>query len=165
MHTLSLTARDQAGNVRTLTQNTSIDSQNPVLAASISGTRGSNDWYTEAELNASAADPAPGSGLSIFEYNLDGGSWNSFPSTGTLTLPEGSHTIELRAVDQAGLTATSSRSFVLDRIIPSIAIHASGTLGTESWYTTPLSISASATDETSGMAVFEYSLDNDAWTA
>lgn len=165
MHTLSLTARDQAGNVRTLTQNASIDSQNPILAASISGTRGSNDWYTEAALNASASDPAPGSGLSVIEYNLDNSSWTPFPSTGTLTLPEGNHTIDLRAVDQAGLTATSSRSFLLDRAIPSIAIHASGTLGTESWYTTPLSISASAADEISGMAVFEYSLDNDVWTA
>ncbi|HEX2990024.1 MAG TPA: hypothetical protein VHO49_05055 [Anaerolineales bacterium] len=165
MHTLSLTARDQAGNVRTLTQNASIDSQNPVLAASISGTGGSNDWYTEAALNASASDPAPGSGLSVFEYNLDNSSWTPFPSAGTLTLPEGNHTIDLRAVDQAGLTATSSRSFLLDRVIPSIAIHASGTVGIENWYTTPLSISASAADETSGMAVFEYSLNNDVWTA
>jgi hypothetical protein len=165
MHTLSLTARDQAGNVRTLTQTASIDSQNPVLAASIGGTRGSNDWYTEAELNASASDPGPGSGLSVFEYNLDNSSWTPFPSTGMLTLPEGNHTIDLRAVDQAGLTTTSSRSFLLDRVVPSIAIHASGTLGTENWYTTPLSISASAADETSGMAVFEYSLDNDVWTA
>jgi hypothetical protein len=37
-HTLVLNARDNAGNKRTLTQNTSLDTQDPILAASLSGT-------------------------------------------------------------------------------------------------------------------------------
>ena len=84
LHTTVLTARDNAGHTRILTQNTSIDSQNPVLNASLSGTRGSNNWYTEADLNVSASDPTPGSGLSVIQYNFDGGGWSAFPASGTL---------------------------------------------------------------------------------
>jgi len=51
-HTLVLTARDNAGLIRTLTQNTSIDTQNPTLNAAINGTLGSHTWYTAATLNA-----------------------------------------------------------------------------------------------------------------
>ena len=76
-HTVVLTARDNAGHTRTLSQNTSIDSQNPVLNASLNGTLGSNTWYTAAVLNASASDPAPGSGLSVLQYNVDGGVWTA----------------------------------------------------------------------------------------
>src|SRR5687768_13438244 len=106
-HTLVLTARDNAGNNRTVTQNTSLDTQNPVLNASLNGTLGSNNWYTNAVLNASASDPSPGSGLSTFEYNLDNSSWLTFPASGALALPEGKHGIEVLAKDKAGRTVSS----------------------------------------------------------
>src|SRR5215213_10581247 len=48
IHTVVLTARDNAGQTRTLTQNASIDTQNPTLNASLNGTLGSNNWYTAA---------------------------------------------------------------------------------------------------------------------
>jgi len=162
-HTAVLTARDNAGHARTLTQNISIDSQNPVLNASISGTQGSNDWYTSATLNASASDPAPGSGLSIVEYNLDGGNWLTFPASGTLGLPEGSHNVELRAVDKAGRTVSSPTSFSLDSAGPDIDLDSSGTLGLNNWYVTNPTLSASASDNISGLALLEYSLDNSGW--
>ncbi len=163
-HTLVLTARDNAGNIRTLTQNASLDTQNPTLNASLSGTFGSNDWYTAAALNASASDPTPGSGLSIFEYNLDNGTWIGFPASGVLTLPDGKHSLDIRAIDNAGRTTSSSKSFWLDSVAPSLSLNPSGTLGTNNWYTTNVSVTASSSDETSGIDILEYSLDNNAWT-
>ena len=65
VHTLVLTARDNAGNTRNISQNSSIDTQNPILNANLSGRLGSNTWYTAAILNATASDPTPGSALSI----------------------------------------------------------------------------------------------------
>jgi predicted TIM-barrel enzyme len=164
LHTITLTARDQAGNTRVLTQNASIDSQSPSLDASISGSRSSNNWYTAATLSGSASDPSPGSGLSAFEYNLDDGDWTAFPSSGILTLPEGSHTINLRGIDLAGHTVTSSRSFRLDRSVPVLTVSPSGTLGNDRWYVTPPSISATALDEISGIKVLEYAIDTTSWT-
>ena len=163
IHTLVLTARDNAGNTRTLTQNTSVDTQNPMLSAALNGTLSSNNWYTSAKLNASASDATPGSGLSAFQYNLDNSSWIIFPSSGVLNLPDGKHTLDVRAIDNAGRTALASKPFWLDSVAPTLTLDPMGTLGANNWYITNLDVTASASDDTSGMDVFDYSLDNNAW--
>jgi hypothetical protein len=162
-HTLVLTARDNAGHTRTLTHNASVDMQNPALSAALSGTMGSNNWYTAAQLNASASDPSPGSGLSSFEYNLDGAGWKAFPASGTLELTDGEHTVNLRAADKAGRTVTTSKSFKRDTVAPNVSVNAAGNAGLNNWYVANPIISASASDATSGMSVFEYSFNNGAW--
>ena len=163
-HTLVITARDLAGNVQTFNQNIPLDIQNPNLTANISGTLGSNNWYTSAVLNASASDPAPGSGLSALEYSLDNGAWTAFPAPGTLDLVTGVHNIDIRAVDKAGRVVTSSRSYSLDGALPNITLSPSGTIGSNNWYTTDFTLAASASDDISGLDIFEYSLNNGAWT-
>ena len=165
-HTLVLTARDNAGLTRNLTQSPSIDSQSPVLDLSLVGRRDAgSDWYTAAALNGSASDASPGSGLSAFEYRVDQADWVTFPASGELTLPEGKHTVDVRAIDNAGLTASSVKSYWLDRVAPSITLYPDGTFGRNNWYISALHLTASASDETSGMDVFEYSLNNSLWTA
>jgi hypothetical protein len=164
-HTLVLTARDNAGHIRTLTQNTSIDTKNPVLSASLSGTVGSNSWYTTAALNASASDPSPGSGLSALQYNFDGSGWTAFPASGTLNLSEGKHNVDLRAVDKAGRTVSSTKSYWLDTGAPSANLDSSGTFGLNNWYITSPTLTASANDNISGLDILEYSLDGSGWTA
>jgi len=164
IHTLVLTARDNAGNTRTLTQNTPVDTQNPILSAALNGTLGSNNWYTAARLNASASDATPGSGLSAFEYNLDNSNWAAFPASGVLALPDGKHSVDMRAMDNAGRTALASRSFWLDSVAPTVTLDPMGTLGANNWYITNLNMTASASDDLSGIDVFDYSLDNNSWT-
>lgn len=144
-HTVVLTARDNAGHTRTFTQNTSIDTQNPVL-------------------HASASDPSPGSGLSTLQYNFDGGVWTAFPASGTLNLSEGKHSVNLRAVDKAGRAVSSSKSYWLDTAAPGLSLDVSGTLGLNNWYVTSPTLSASASDDTSGLDLLEYSLDSSGWT-
>ena len=163
LHNLVLTARDNAGHTRTLTQNVSIDTRNPVLNALISGTLGSNNWYTNAILNASAADPSPGSGLSTFEYSVDSNAWAPFPASGALALIDGRHRVDLRALDNAGHMVLSSRSFWLDTVAPGITLESAGINGLNDWFTTSPTLTASAKDSTSGLELFEYSLDNAAW--
>ena len=163
-HTLVLTARDNAGNTRNLSQNASIDTQNPLLNASLSGILGSNTWYTAAALNATASDPTPGSGLSAFEYNVDNSGWIAFSTSGVLDLPEGKHSVDIRVLDNAGLTVSASKPFWLDTAAPNIALDSSGTLGSNNWHISSINLTASADDATSGLDIFEYSLDNSTWT-
>ena len=163
-HTVVLTARDNAGHTTSLSQNTSLDTQNPALTASLSGTLGSNSWYTAATLNASASDPAPGSGLAALDYSMDSNGWGSFPGSGVLNLPEGKHAVDLRAIDNAGRTTTSSKSFWLDSVSPTLTIDPTGELGSNGWHVSSLSIAASPSDATSGVDVFEYSLNSGPWT-
>ena len=162
-HALVLNARDNAGLTRTLAQTISVDTQPPTLNASLNGTLGSHNWYTTATLNASASDASPGSGLSAFEYNFDSNGWTSFPASGVLDLSDGKHSVDLRAVDQAGHAVSSSREFWLDRVAPRVTVNPAGTVGTNDWYTTSLVVDASANDDTSGMEIFEYSVDNNDW--
>jgi len=166
LHTLVLTAKDNAGLMRSITQNAAVDTQGPSLNVSLAGTRGSNtDWYTTASLNGSASDTSPGSGLSAFEYKVDDGAWTSFPSSGVLSLPDGKHTVDVRASDNAGYIATSSKSYWLDHNSPSLSVDPTGTEGANGWYISNLNLAASASDETSGLNTFEYSLNNNSWTA
>jgi hypothetical protein len=164
-HTFVLNARDNAGHIQTLTRNAPIDIQNPSLNASINGTLGSNTWYTSATLNASASDPAPGSGLAGIEYNLDGSGWITFPASGTLNLPDGKHNVDLRAADKAGRTVSSSKSFWLDPAAPNLNLDSSGTSGLNGWYITSPTLSASANDDISGLELLEYNIDNNTWIA
>ncbi len=158
-----MNARDNAGLTRTLAQTISVDTQPPALNASLNGTLGSHNWYTTATLNASASDNSPGSGLSAFEYNFDSHGWTAFPVSGVLDLSDGKHNVDLRAVDQAGHTVSSSRGFWLDRAAPIVTLNPIGTAGTNDWYITNLVVAASANDDTSGMDIFEYSLGNEDW--
>jgi hypothetical protein len=163
-HSLAFTARDNAGQTNTLTQNASIDLQAPILNISLAGTSSSNPaWYTSAQLNGSASDTSSGSGLFALEYRLDQENWATFPESGELILSDGKHTVEVRAIDNAGLTTSSSKTFSLDSNPPSIAIDPAGRRGADNWYVSNLSITASASDETSGISGLEYSLDNDSW--
>jgi hypothetical protein len=97
------------------------------------------------------------------EYNIDNSGWTTYPASGALDLPEGKHDVEIRAMDKAGRVVTSTKSYWLDETIPDVALDPSGILGSNNWYTTDLTLAASATDNTSGMDIFEYSLDNTAW--
>ena len=140
-HSLVFTAQDNAGQTSNLIQNASIDMHAPALDVSLVGTSGSNPaWYTSAKLNGSASDTSPGSGLSSFEYRLDQDGWTVFPPSGELILPEGRHTVEVRAVDNAGLTVSSLKTFSLDGTPPTIAVDPSGTSGTNNWYITDLKL-------------------------
>jgi hypothetical protein len=163
-HTLVLTAQDTAGQTASLTQNTLIDTRIPDLNVSLSGTKGSDPaWYTSAALNGAASDALPGSGLSALEYKLDQNGWTPFPGSGELSLPDGEHTVLVRATDNAGLIASSRKDYSLDSVPPAIAVVPAGTSGNNNWFTTNPRLDVSASDETSGLKGVEYSLDNGSW--
>lgn len=163
-HTLVLSALDNAGNPSIVAQDISIDTQSPTLSSSLQGTLGSNSWYNDAALHATASDPVPGSGLSLLEYSIDTISWSIFPSAGVLDLPDGKHSVDVRATDNAGHSVSSSKSFQLDSVAPGILLDPQGTLGANDWYITSLKLAASVSDETSGVDIFEYSDNGGAWT-
>jgi hypothetical protein len=141
------------------------DSQPPSLDAWLSGTSGSNDWLKSAALHASASDPSPGSGLDSLAYTLNGGSnWASLVSPASL--PDGVHSLQVRASDLAGNTSLSEQMDAkVDSLAPTLAISESGTSGSNGWYISPAQVSASADDSGSGLAALEYSLNNGAWSA
>jgi hypothetical protein len=130
-----------------------VDSISPSVGLDISGSNGSNGWFTSpAAISAFGADS--GSGLADASLSVDGGIWQ--PST---TLNEGVYNILVRATDYAGNVSTSSTTISVDTTTPSINVSINGTLGGNGWYKTTAQVSASASDATSGVGTLEVSMD------
>jgi GH24 family phage-related lysozyme (muramidase) len=141
-----------------------VDSRAPTIDGSLSGVTGSGGWFTSSvTVSASAADPAPGSGLSTLTYSLDGGA--DTPYGGPLTIGDGFHTITFTATDVAGNSSTSTQTVNVDTGLPVLTIDPiSGTSGDNGWYTSDAIQTASAEDPApgSGLASLTFSLDGGA---
>ena len=142
-------AVDQAGNVGTAAQSTFvIDTTAP--AATIGG-------VTVSGATATVTFSSTASDVARFECSLDSGAFATCTSPRALTgLSEGSHTVRVRAVDEAGNVGTAAQStFVIDTTAPAATIGNVTVTGT----TATVTFSSTATD----VARFECSLDNGAF--
>lgn len=154
-HSVSVRAIDAAGNVDPTpataswtvdgtAPDTTLTSQPPALTNA-----------TDASFGFSSGDPN-----ATFECQLDGGGWNACSSPEALTgLADGTHTFEVRAVDDAGNTDPTPASFTweVDTAAPDTTLT-----------TTPpaKSTSASATfafSSPDGSATFACKLDGGSW--
>jgi hypothetical protein len=126
-HTFEVRAIDDAGNadsspassswvVDTTPPNTFIDS-----AAPSSPTNAQVRSFT-----FHGSDPAPGTAITL-ECRLDGGAWSTAGCDGaytTASLPEGSHTFDVRAIDPAGNVdpTPASSAWMIDLTRPEITL-------------------------------------------
>ncbi|WP_447007282.1 ThuA domain-containing protein [Saccharothrix isguenensis] len=132
------------------------------VAADPAAPTGANGWWTSpVTVTATATDDLPGQ--VYVEYRVDDGGWAEYSAP----LPfseDGSHVVAFRASDTAGHTSEEKTVEVkLDRTAPEVTAKADQPSGAEGWWTRPVTVSASATDETSGGPVLEYRVDAGAW--
>jgi len=120
VHTVSLRTADAAGWTASAEQTFSVDTQAPQLSADLAGHLVSPGRYnTTATLSASGSDT--GSGLNRIEYQDNSGGWTTY--TDPLVFYNGQHEIEVRAVDQAGLTSdVQTFSFFVESHGPYITV-------------------------------------------
>ena len=111
-YTLVVTATDQAGNTATQSRTFVIDKTLPVIT--VAGVVDGENRNTDATITYQATDAA----LASATATLNGASFTS----GTTVPTEGAYTLVVTATDQAGNTATESRSFVIDKTAPAITI-------------------------------------------
>src|SRR3989304_1118451 len=99
----------------------SLDSEDPSLSGSASGTPGDNGWYVSSvTVEASARDG--GSRPAGLGGRGDGG-WSGYG--GPVMIGDGSHEVELRAVDVAGNTTSESFNLDIDTQSPIVDLFAS----------------------------------------
>ena len=160
IHAVEFQAFDKAGNAVTDSQTVWVDTVIPDVSISTAGTLGSNNWYVSpADLSASAADAL--SGIGSVQYRIDSGTWESGAS---VTVGNGIHTISFQAFDKAGNAVTDAQTVWVDTVIPDVSISAAGTPGSNSWYISSVDLSASATDDLSGIGSVQYRIDGGAWS-
>jgi len=147
---------DSAGNQETEKSVTFKIDQTPPVTTSVidpSTPNGENGWYvTSVEVTLSATDTT--SGVDETRYKLNDGSWTTY--TAPFTITDDEYTLEFYSVDYAGNEETvKSVNFKIDQTAPTIDLTVEKT-GLVKWLLT-----ATVSDETSGVAKVEFYLDDE----
>jgi len=126
-HTFEARAVDVAGNTGAAASQTwTIDTTNPNAPTISSGPSGTVT-STTATFAFSATDPTSGgvsSGVASFECQLDAGGFAACTSPKTYTVTAGSHTFQVRALDNAGNTgAATSRTWTVSAAATSTVLN------------------------------------------
>ncbi len=163
-HQLTFRSADIAGNVEsTQTESVRVDTNAPITMASLDGILGPGGWYrSDVTLTLAASDSA--SGVADTQYSYDGISWSTY--NGPITLSgTGVHIVLFCSSDHAGNTELSRFEAVqIDMISPVTTAAIEGNLPPAGWYVSDVTVTLSATDEISGVAYSECSIDGGAWT-
>jgi hypothetical protein len=123
-----------------------VDTAPPITTPSLSGASGQGGWYTSPVVVAlNAVDAISGVASTAL---------NSLPYTGPVTIStQGVTAITFGSTDRAGnVEATGTSSFSIDSVPPVSAAALVGTTGDNGWYTSPVTITLSGSDATSGLS-------------
>jgi Bacterial Ig domain/Chitobiase/beta-hexosaminidase C-terminal domain len=143
-----------------------VDTEAPTSAIACDGASCSSGWYGgSVSVSLSATDT--GSGVAAIRYTTDG----STPTTASPTYSapftvSATTTVKYRAWDNVGnLEATNSQLIQVDTAAPASSISCNGSTCSSTTYSAAVSVTLSATDAESGVAVIRYTLDGSSPTA
>ncbi|MGQ9586961.1 MAG: OmpL47-type beta-barrel domain-containing protein [Thermoplasmata archaeon] len=165
VHTLEFYSVDNAGNEEPVqSAEVKIDLRAPVTSASLSGT-GSGEWWSSDVTVTLTADDGAGSGVDITVYIVDGGYEQTYSSPFVVS-GEGSHVVEFLSKDVAGRNETlASISFSIETVAPTTTCALDGTMGSDGWYVSSVTVTLTATDDPGGSGVAQtmYRIGTGAW--
>ncbi len=133
------TATDMAGNSNSATVTVKIDQVVPHTDVSLSGTEGTNGWYT-TDVTMTLAGSDSLSGVKNTKYSTDdGNTWNDF--TTPVTFGEGETTVLYRSTDFAdNVEEAHSITIKVDKTAPASDVSLTGTMGNNGWYTSDVTM-------------------------
>ncbi len=120
------------------------------------------------ELSFNAQDNGTGVRYVNVYWSNDGTTWNylgEFNSSVQFTVPhDGRYYFRTQAVDMAGNVQDGygEASTVVDTVPPEVSAVLNGTVGSDGWYTSPVTVGFSASDLTSGVAGIYYRINGGA---
>jgi large repetitive protein len=161
--TVEYYSTDNAGNSESIKSvDVKIDTTPPISSSSLSGTLGSNGWYRSSVSVAISSTDAI-SGVASRVYRVNGGSWSTYVGPFTIAA-QGTTTVEFQSSDSAGnWESVKSVTIKIDSTGPSSTSTVTGTLGSNGWYRSAVSVSVSASDAASGVASTGYRVNGGAW--
>ncbi len=116
-HTLTVFVNDTAGNMNSTRVSFITDTVAPVLVVSSPA----NTTYNTSTVPLNYTTSDPSSGIASCNYTLDASTVVGCGNASLASLGEGAHTVTVRAVDNAGNLNTSTVSFLVDTIAPSVS--------------------------------------------
>jgi hypothetical protein len=141
---------------------TIVDTEYPLTLHDISGTLGLAGWYTSSvTITLNSTDDT--SGVSVTIYRIDDGDWYYY--TGSLSMPQGIHTVFFYAIDNAGNTnLVQQLTVMVDSEAPETEPVLYGTMGSNGWYMgDSLNVWFTPVDYVSQIASTTYRIDNGTW--
>jgi hypothetical protein len=138
------------------------DATSPTINGQVDQPQNANNWFSaNINVTASASDATPGSGLLSFETSLDDATWTTY--AGSLAYGEGTRTLYLRATDNAGNVEKINLPLNVDLTNPVPSRVIGGLSGSNGWYSSAITVTASATDNLSGVDFLETTTDGGTW--
>jgi len=125
-----------------------------------------NGWCsTAATLHLEGTEPLAGENILAIEGTLNGETFACQGSICDVPLDSGNNNFTFWALSSYGDSSQMGiLSAQVDALPPEISGSISGTSGDNSWFTSSVEVSASATDAHSGLATLEVSVNNGGWT-
>jgi hypothetical protein len=157
IHTLTYWSVDNAGNEEdhstSHTLTLKIDDVAPTTTV-INPISPASGWFVVSGIPVAFDAVDAESGIHATYYRIDGGDALVYGEAFTEPLADGSHSIEYWSIDNAGNAEEHHTTTVsVDTTAPSIsAAVTSGTLGANGWYTTPVTVHFTCSDDGSGIA-------------
>ncbi|MEM4977003.1 MAG: Ig-like domain-containing protein, partial [Desulfurococcaceae archaeon] len=160
-HTVEVKAVDKVGNTATSTITVGVDVTPPTVSVT---SPPSGTWYNTRDVTVTWSGSDSLSGIHHYEIRINGGSWINVGTSTSYTftnLAEGTHTIEVKAVDMAGNTATSTITVGVDVTPPTVSITSPQNGSTTSSNT--VTVEWSGSDALSGINHYEVRCYNSTW--
>jgi hypothetical protein len=149
-HTITYAAADAAGNIETThTGYINIDANGPTL-----GVNSPSGWQTDEPVTVTASAVDTASGVASIRYSVNGAQASTY-TAGLELSAEGTATLSFSAIDNVGnRCATQTVTVLIDENAPSLSVDSPSGWKT----TTPVTVTANATDTVSGLAGIRYSV-------
>ncbi len=154
-YNLTATVSDIAGNTASSSGTISLDTTPPSLSVSVPPADGLNGWFVSGPVTVSASATDATSGVNSLSINAGS-------STFTASA-DGTYALSVVTTDNAGNSTSTGRTVRLDTTPPSLSISVPPADGSNGWYISPVTLTGSGSDATSGLASIQYRLDGGAW--
>jgi hypothetical protein len=124
-----------------------------------------NGWcVTVPQLGLSASEPISGYNILAIEGTQNGQTFACPDSSCSVTLNQGVNDFSFWALSSWGDSSTmGTLSAKVDSISPTVGLDLNGSNGTNGWFTSPTTVSASGADSGSGLAEVSLSVDSGVW--
>ena len=161
-HTVDVKAIDNEGNKNRASVTFTVDATAPdiTITSPSDGT-----IFNTTTVTVSWAGSDATSGIDHYEIRIDSGNWTDLELNTSYTftnLSDGSHTVDVKAVDNASNENTTSATFTVDTTAPEITINVPSD-GT-TFNKTTVTVSWNSSDATSGIDHYEIRMDSGNWT-
>lgn len=164
-YSLTLEIQDSNGLSDTMIHSVSVserDTVAPVSTHNVSGTQGTNGWYTSG-VSALLSATDDSSGVAAIHFRTDGGAWQIYANPVTVQ-EDGSHPIDYYATDLAGNNEEMQTFTVrIDTVGANSWASLKGSIAPDGSYVETVEVTLAATDAMSGVHSIAYRIDGGGW--